>query len=185
MYFPPGCCGHGGVRARVDGAGCAETAASLRPLRRPLAVPLSRGTRQGDARRCRVVCLQSLSTAKDHAPALATPRKAARPEVTSVAAGPPHCNLLLRCRSKAFPIHFHPKMEPGILFPGIGCVTGLTPSPLGSGSIFVGLPSLQTSSRALRARTLVFTFCLRLGPGGWEALQRSSRRSAPASAARF
>src|SRR5689334_16097106 len=39
--------------ARAHGTGRAETARALRPLRSPKAVPLSRGTRAGDARRRR------------------------------------------------------------------------------------------------------------------------------------
>jgi hypothetical protein len=42
--------------ARADGIDRAETASPLRTLRRSLALPLSRGTREGDARRCRAAC---------------------------------------------------------------------------------------------------------------------------------
>jgi len=42
------------LKPSADGTGRPQTAATLRPLRRPLALPLSRGTRAGDARECRV-----------------------------------------------------------------------------------------------------------------------------------
>src|SRR6266480_2474628 len=56
--------------ARAHGAVRAEAASPLRPLRRPLAVPLSRGTREGDARRCRAARLE---------PAIARDPKGPRP----------------------------------------------------------------------------------------------------------
>src|SRR5512132_186377 len=45
--------------ARADGTGRPEAAASLRSLRRALALPLSRGAREGDARRCGTSRLES------------------------------------------------------------------------------------------------------------------------------
>ena len=54
------------------------------------------------------------------------------------------------------------RWSPGIFCPGIGCVTGLhTLSPWAPAPSSSVCPVSRLSSRALRARTLVFTFCLR------------------------
>jgi hypothetical protein len=54
------------------------------------------------------------------------------------------------------------RWSPGIFCSGIGCVTGLhTLSPWPPAPSSSVCPVSRLSSRALRARTLVFTFCLR------------------------
>ncbi len=65
---------------RADGAGAAETAAPPWPLRRPLALPLARGTREATLEDVALLVsnLQSLAISKDHRSALAILRKEAR-----------------------------------------------------------------------------------------------------------
>jgi hypothetical protein len=66
--------------ARADGTGRAETARAVRPLRRPLALPLSRGARAGDTRRCGAPRLKPAISRhpKHHPSALASLRTAAQ-----------------------------------------------------------------------------------------------------------
>ena len=74
-----------------------------------------------------------------------------------------HRHNVLRCRSEA---RFTTTRRWSRGFcPGIGCVTGLhTLSPSAPAPSSSVCPVSRLSSRALRARTLVFTFCLRRQP---------------------
>jgi hypothetical protein len=56
------------------------------------------------------------------------------------------------------PIHFHPKMEPGILSRDRLRHWVAHPLPLGPGSIVVGLPSLQTFEPRLASPDVSFYF---------------------------
>ena len=69
------------------------------------------------------------------------------------------------CGADRRPDSLPPEDGAGDSVPGSAASLGYTPSPLGPGSIPSSVcPVSRLSSRALRARTLVFTFCLRRQP---------------------